>query len=205
MAKLGGTSYKQTKFGILPRQDVIPLEVTGTKKGLKLLQQIAAQNRALSLEFFKEIHKACFEDILLEDAGEFRTIQVTYSSKEAPLFAKIHEMLQTLCDDTEYALTHLSTPDSENYINSLVEILARYQHRFAFIHPFVDYNGRMARLFTNYILMRLGLPIIEIKIENEKDRVAYILALQKADDGDYQEIENLLAESLTESLSQIKE
>lgn len=202
MPKLGATSYKQTKFGILPRDQVIKFEVQGTKKGLQTLQKIAESNRTISPEFIKEIHKRSFGNILQKDAGILRTIQVTYSSKEAPHYSKLPEMVKNLCDDTEYALTLLPNNEDENYISKLVEILARFQHRFVFIHPFVDYNGRIARLYTNYILMRAGLPIIEIKVDNEGDRKSYITALQKADDGDYTEIENIIAESLSESLQQ---
>lgn len=39
MGKLGTTSYKQTKFGILPRDKVIELEAQGTKKGLQKLSK----------------------------------------------------------------------------------------------------------------------------------------------------------------------
>lgn len=201
MIKLGATSYKQTKVGILPRHEVISLEITGTKKGFTLLQKIAEKDRKLSSDFVKEIHMACFEDILMENAGRFRSVQVTYSSKEAPHYSKIPEMLKVLCEDTEYVLAHLPSSDDELYINKLVEILAHFQHRFVSIHPFVDYNGRMARLFTNYILMRLKLPIFEIKVESETDRKTYITALQKADDGDYSELENLIASALAESLA----
>lgn len=38
MDKSGTTPYKQTKFGILPRPEVLKLEVQGVKKGLKILQ-----------------------------------------------------------------------------------------------------------------------------------------------------------------------
>lgn len=200
MPKLGVTSYKQTKFGILPRGEIIKLEVQGAKKGLQTLQNIAERNRIITSGFIKEIHKQCFEDILVKEAGAFRTIQVMYSSKEAPHFTQLPELMKNLCEDTEFALAHLPGITDEKYISVIVEIVARFQHRFVFIHPFVDYNGRMARLFTNYILMRVGLPIIETKIENESDRKAYIFALQKADGGDYIEIENIIAESLAESL-----
>lgn len=202
MPKLGTTSYKQTKFGILPRDEVIKLEVQGAQKGLQILQKIAEENRHITPGFIKEIHKECFGDILEQDAGVFRTIQVTYSSKEAPHYSQLPEMMKNLCEDTEYALVHLSEKSDEKYISKLVEVVASFQHRFVFIHPFVDYNGRMTRLFTNYILMRTGLPIIETKIENESDRKAYIIALQNADEGDYTAIENIIAESLTESLQQ---
>lgn len=49
MPKLGSTSYKQTKFGILPRDEVIKLEVQGAKKGLQTLQKIAAWYESLQI------------------------------------------------------------------------------------------------------------------------------------------------------------
>lgn len=203
MTKIGATSYKQTKFGILAHDDVIKFEVKGTKKALQLLQDIADKNRPISPELIKQIHKDAYEDILEEDAGKFRTIQVTYSSKEALHFSKISEMILNLCDDTEYALKQLPNETDEEYVANLIRVLAQFQHRFVVIHPFVDYNGRMARLFTNYILMRLKLPIAEIRVENDADRKAYIDALQKADNGDYAPIEETVAESLVEGLEGI--
>jgi len=75
--------------------------------------------------------------------------------------------------------------------------------RFIFIHPFIDYSGRSARMFTSYILMRLNLPIIEINTEKSKDRKDYIRALQKADEGDYQDLENIISKTLNESMLNI--
>ena len=148
MVDKSATSYKQTKFGILPRNKVLKLEVIGTKKGLLFLNKFAKKNRKITLAFIKQIHKICFANILVKGAGRFRIIQVTYSGKEAPHFAKIPGMMKTLCDDIEYALQKLPKKD-RNFIERLVEILSHFQHRFVFIHPFVDYNGRTARMFTN--------------------------------------------------------
>jgi len=203
MIKLGSTSYKQTKFGILPREKVLEMEVLGTKKGLLFLNKTIKINNKLTFEFIKEIHKRGFSDILMEESGKFRTVQVTYSGNEAPHFSKIPELIKNLCDDTEFTLSELPKPDEEGYIERVVELLAQFQHRFVFIHPFIDYNGRTSRMFTSYLLMRLNLPIIEIKTEQEKQRKAYIKALQKADGGDYFELEEIISITLNESLKEI--
>ena len=203
MIKLGSTSYKQTKFGILPREKVLEMEVLGTKKGLLFLNKTIKINNKLTFEFIKEIHKRGFSDILMEESGKFRTVQVTYSGNEAPHFSKIPELIKNLCDDTEFTLSELPKPDEEGYIERVVELLAQFQHRFVFIHPFIDYNGRTSRMFTSYLLMRLHLPIIEIRTEQEKQRKAYITALQKADKGDYSELENIMSASLNESLKDV--
>lgn len=196
----GATSYKQTKYGILPRLKVLKLEVIGTKKGLLLLKQLAKENKTITQELIKQIHKESFSGILVHDAGKFRTVQVTYSGKEAPHFSKIQEMMKILCDDTDFAIKHLPSQDEEIFIERVIELLANFQHRFVFIHPFVDYNGRTARMLTSYILMRLDLPIIEIRAEKDRERNSYIKALQKADTGEYQDLEELISSALNESL-----
>ena len=56
-------------------------------------------------------------------------------------------------------------------------------------------------MLTSYILTRLNLPIIEIKAEQSKERKAYIEALQKADQGNYQDLENIISKALNESMA----
>ncbi len=54
-------------------------------------------------------------------------------------------------------------------------------HRFTQVHPFEDGNGRVVRTLLTWHLVREGyLPIVV----NRDDRVAYIDALENADDGD---------------------
>lgn len=197
------TSWKKTKFGILPRSRVIPLEIQGTQKGLLLLQQIATNKELLSVELIKKIHKQCFGDILQNYAGVFRSVQVEYSGKEAPHFSKIYEMMQNLVSDTEYSLEQLPAKASDAYITDMAELLALFQHRFVIIHPFVDYNGRLSRMFTNYLLMREELPTIEIPVTTNLLRKKYIQALQKADEGNYQALQDIIGKAMNESLESI--
>src|SRR3990167_10370530 len=103
----GATSYKKTKYGILPRLKVLKLEVLGTKKGLIFLNERAKTDKRLTPNLVKQIHRISFAEILLDDAGKFRTTQVLYSGKEAPHFSKIAEMVKVLCEDTEFALSRL--------------------------------------------------------------------------------------------------
>ena len=70
--------------------------------------------------------------------------------------------------------------DSEVSESQLPLLLARSHWSFLRIHPFDDGNGRTARLLTNYVLLRSGLPPMVIK-SAERDR--YIGALQGADVG----------------------
>jgi len=187
----------------LSRDEIIRYEVEGARNGLIFLQGEAKARTPLSSELIQKTHAVGFAHILPNDAGIYRTVQVTYSSKEAPFYSKVPELMHNLCADIEYALSRLLPTDHENYLKSIVEILARFQHRFVLIHPFIDYNGRTARMFTNYILMRLDFPIIEIPAHTQRERGNYINSLQKADIGNYGAIENLIAQALEESLESI--
>ncbi|NGX44133.1 MAG: Adenosine monophosphate-protein transferase and cysteine protease IbpA [Candidatus Anoxychlamydiales bacterium] len=58
-----------------------------------------------------------------------------------------------------------------------IELAAEAHYRLVTIHPFIDGNGRTARLLMNWILLMQGYPIAIIK---KKDRLAYINSLEKA-------------------------
>ena len=57
-----------------------------------------------------------------------------------------------------------------------IERAARVHGEFVKIHPFVDGNGRTARLLMNLELMKAGFPPIDIKFT---DRIAYYNAFDE--------------------------
>jgi Fic family protein len=65
------------------------------------------------------------------------------------------------------------------------------QHRLVWIHPFVDGNGRTARMFTTLLLYQRGYDfkyLFELSSYYNRDRDAYYAALRSADaSGDYTE------------------
>jgi Fic family protein len=58
-----------------------------------------------------------------------------------------------------------------------VELAARVHIDFVGIHPFIDGNGRTARLLMNLELLKAGFPPIVIKVA---DRLEYYQALDLA-------------------------
>lgn len=78
-----------------------------------------------------------------------------------------------------------------------VELAAFAHHELVRIHPFVDGNGRVARLLCNLVLMNHGFPPIIIR---NKDRKKYFACLEKAHFGGFKVFADFIALRVEESL-----
>jgi len=78
-----------------------------------------------------------------------------------------------------------------------VVLAAWLHHRFTQIHPFQDGNGRVARALATLVFLRAGMLPIVVR---DSDRVAYIDALEQADDGDLFLLCKLFAKRQRESM-----
>ncbi|HCR35768.1 hypothetical protein A2130_00595 [Candidatus Woesebacteria bacterium GWC2_33_12] len=203
MAKYGSTSFKDTNFGILPREKLVKLEEKGVKKGLDYissLNQNVIKTTDIDIPLILKLHKISYAWIFPKWAGKFRTIDVAYSGKEAIEYFKVREAITNLCLDLKVRMNHLSSKNNSKYITNVIELVSWFQHRFVQIHPFNDYNGRTARMLTSFLLLKFDLPAIEIKADNKSDRKKYIRAMQEADEGNYSNLEKLIASALEEGL-----
>lgn len=79
------------------------------------------------------------------------------------LVARVPRLLQS----TEKALSSAVHP---------IILSARFHGFYEYLHPFRDGNGRTGRLVSNYILLRLGHPLLVIPLA---DRAEYISCLRK--------------------------
>lgn len=199
----GATSFQETKFGIISRSELVKLESEGTSKGLKFIKALSKskKNLLISSELILDIHKKSFKWIFPKWAGKFRTIEVEVSDYHPPQFYKIPVLIKQFCDDLNERLKHIpSKSEVDKYLKEIIALTAWAQHRFVWIHPFNDYNGRTGRMLTNLIFLKLGLPLLEIKVESKKDRERYIKAMQLADKRDYSLLEEIISSALNEAL-----
>lgn len=195
------TSYKETAFGILPRSKVVELEKEGIKRVQGYILSLSEKKTKITPEVILKIHKIGFGFIFPDWAGKFRIEDVTVGEYEPPYYSKVPVFVKTLCDDLEERLKHLPLQeDEEKYLAQVIEILAWFQHRFVWIHPFKDYNGRVARLLTNLLALNLGLPILSIKSDTGRDRTSYVKAMIAADNHNYSKLERLIANAFKQSL-----
>lgn len=200
----GATSYKETSFGILPRSKVVVLEQQGIKKAQLYILKLAGKKTKITPTLICDIHKKGFGFIFPDWAGRFRIVDVTVGEFEPPHYSRIAELIHILCGDLEERLKYLPPQEKEKkFLAEVISLLAWFQHRFVWIHPFKDYNGRIARLLTNLLALNLGLPILVIKADTGRDRQRYIEAMKAADNHNYSKLENLLANALKESLEKL--
>ena len=78
-----------------------------------------------------------------------------------------------------------------------VEHAALAHYRFVFIHPFIDGNGRTGRLLMNLILMKQGIPPVNIQT---KDRWIYYQTLTQANEGDIRPFVRFIARCTKQTL-----
>lgn len=79
-----------------------------------------------------------------------------------------------------------------------IELATVFHHKFAWIHPFFDGNGRTVRLAMNLLLMRKGFPPAIIL---KNDRKKYYEALNQANNGNYKKLMLLMIQSLERTLN----
>ena len=112
--------------------------------------------------------------------------------------------MEDFIKDTSARIHHLPDTRNEMFLDEIVTLLAWAHHRFVWIHPFQDYNGRIGRILSNIILLLLKLPPIELKIETASGRRRYIEALHQADHHSYEKLEVLFKKALIEAVNSIE-
>lgn len=119
------------------------------------------------------LHRLFYQQINPENAGKYRSVPVFISGSKyavAPA-AEISKRMQQL----------LHWYNSHEGKLHPVTLAAELHKRFVFIHPFIDGNGRMARLLMNLALMRND---YNIAIIPAICRAEYISALELAHTND---------------------
>ena len=88
--------------------------------------------------------------------GRFREQNVVVGAYRPPSFEMVKGLVQKLCD---WLIRHFHYMHNQNFNEAVIEAIVAHVY-IAWIHPFLDGNGRTARLLEFYILMRAGVPSI---------------------------------------------
>lgn len=186
-------------------ETAVVIEKGITVGGKSLQEHLEAKNHAKALDFLhllvnKKTSQLTAADILtiheitlsgIDDANaeHYRNIPVRIAGSTVTL--PNHRKVSTLMDELHL---WLNTPNKLHP----VAFAGEAHYRLVSIHPFVDGNGRTARLLMNLLLLMHGYPPAII---HKRDRLAYLTALEEAQlGGPKDKFETLIAKAVEASL-----
>ena len=163
---------KEKGLGLIPQGKTLyeVFEILGHFKAYEFL--LGKKEEPLTEELLKETHRILMEHTLPYKcpgavSGEYTDTDMcagdTIFGEHETLIARVPQLL----DSTQQAI-------SEGRVHPMV-LAARFHGFFEYLHPFRDGNGRIGRLFSNFILHKAGHPIVIIRQENKGE---YIHALR---------------------------
>lgn len=164
-------------------------ETINHQKAVNWLSDRIKQDETISVKDVLHLHYLVMSGIADEYAGVVRTgrVRITGANFIPPNPLKVPALLEELMDWV------VSNPQQLN----IVELISIFHHRFVWIHPFFDGNGRTDRLIMNLLLMKLGYPpVIILKV----DRLKYYRALNEANNNNYEKLFLLFFQGLEQSL-----
>ncbi len=130
----------------------------------KMVEERALNKEEITEEFLKDVHEALLKDISVGGLYRNVDIKVRGSNYTPCTYLKVYDRMGKFIYDIN------------NFEGSDLELAAYTHLQLSKIHPFLDGNGRLARLMLNYQLIKLGyLPILI----NTKEREVYFNTLEE--------------------------
>lgn len=167
-------------------------EILNVSAANDLIESEAKNQAPLSPQLIRELHRR-IEEKLINRAGSFRDqdVKITGASHTPPAWSDVPDLVREMCNQLEKEGTGA---------DSL--LAAVWTHAtLAKIHPFVDGNGRTARMVQDFLLLRAGLLPIGIPINR---RIEYYDALEAADSGDFSSVVGIAAAAELVALDKAK-
>lgn len=147
-------------------------EARNHDRALRQIERWAADRPAAALTSADvlEVHGLILAEINDAAAGRFRTdrVRISGSGHIPPGSPKFDALIPALLDLANRSDVHPVLRAAELHYN------------LAAVHPFLDGNGRTARLMMNHLLLRHGYPHAVIEVGQ---RVRYLAALEDANRG----------------------
>lgn len=165
------------------------LAVQNHPDAIQFVKELAFNSqRKITEEHIKELHRLLMNGVI-GTAGQYRQfdLQVKGAGFTPPPFYMIPDEMKEL-------IAFINS--NQNELRPIE--LASYAHYYlAWIHPFEDGNGRIARLLLNLILVRYGYPFAVIK---NVERKKYLESLRQADLGEFEPFLNYVARCVEQTL-----
>ena len=165
------------------------LEAINHRKGIEYLQDIVRKKSNISEEIIREMHRIILSSIDDGEAGHYRktNVRITGAHHLPPQSIKIPGLME------EFIAWFYGNDNSL----SVAEMAAELHYCFVMIHPFIDGNGRVARLLMNLYLIGKGYPpTIILRVDRKK----YYRVLNEANLGNRENYEDFIGRAIERSL-----
>lgn len=149
------------------------------ERALRLADSIARGEFApvqIDEGFVRALHQRLCGDLVPEFAGHWRDRDVRVGGHEPPPSHAVPIAMREYALDLNERIKHV-----DESADRLLETLAFAEHRLLWVHPFLDFNGRVTRLLLSELLRRLDLPAVDLAPEDGEPRRRYFEALRAAD------------------------
>lgn len=162
-------------------------EISNIEKAMEYIEDTIEEGGVVSGMFFRELHQLTVDSLEREGdktPGRYRSwnVSILNSRHQPPEHFDVAQLMNELIE--------FVNEDSRPQFDLLKVAIAH--HRFTWIHPFGNGNGRVSRLFTYALLIKYGFNVKEGRILNPTavfcvDREKYYdmltLADQQTDEG----------------------
>ena len=167
-------------------------EARNHDRAFRFIENWAAENlrKPLEEQDVLEVHARVLADIDPIGAGRFRDQRVLIAGSGfiPPGAQKIGELFGKM-------LILVNSPGLHPVLGA-----AELHYNLVAIHPFIDGNGRTARLMMNHHLLRHGFPFALIEV-NERGK--YLAALDEANHGRLEPFATFIAQSVIRSIDRV--
>ncbi|MBK7695317.1 MAG: Fic family protein [Saprospiraceae bacterium] len=164
-------------------------EVVNHQEAIEYLEELVSGDYLLKERDILDIHELVMSKIEKEFAGRYRNsgVRIPGANFTPPNAQKVPDLMSDL-------ISWVSRDDQS--MHPLVRV-SIFHHRFVWIYPFFDGNGRTVRLIMNLLLMKWEFPpVIILKVDRNK----YYQALNRANQGHYDLLIRLIARAADRSL-----
>ncbi len=173
--RIEGGTLTQRETASLLQDNITPgdrplSDVLETKNHKELFYLMFRYEEDLNYRLMEMWHRLLLKDTKVDIAGKVRDWQVQIIGSDHVPPSPV-EVIPCLNDLFEWY-------HEEQLMLHPVELAALFHYKFVAIHPFGDGNGRIARIFMNFILKRNDYPLINIE---PKQKRAYLNALDRSD------------------------
>lgn len=166
-------------------------EAVNHHEAISFVEALVQPGYVLQKRDILDVHAIVLDKIDKSIAGCYRdgNVRITGASFTPPDGFEVEVLMQELID----WYNSLEAKSLHPVVRATI-----FHHRFVWIHPFYDGNGRTVRLVYNLLLMSEGYPpAIILKVDRKK----YYGALRACDKGDYSKMLFLVGQSVERSLA----